>query len=76
MRRVFASEIRTARVRLILDNLDWLHQAASNGNVSAMRELARMMMQRPADPDAAEEEDPWADVVDGPANLSRNREIH
>ena len=33
VRRAFGSEIKTARVRLILDNLDRLHQAADHGNV-------------------------------------------
>jgi hypothetical protein len=68
MRRVFAGEIRTARVRLILDNLDRLHEAADAGNVSAMKALARMM--QPAAKSEDVEEDTWADVVD--ANLSRN----
>jgi hypothetical protein len=73
MRRVFASEIKTARVRLILDNLDRLHTAADDGNVSAMRELARIMQPRARDPEDTEEDDTWADVF---PNLSRNMEIH
>jgi len=73
MRRVFASEIKTARVRLILDNLDRLHEAADSGNVSAMRELARMMQPRAHDPEDTEDDDAWSDVF---PNLSRNAEIH
>jgi hypothetical protein len=75
MRRVFAKEIKTARVRLVLDNLDRLHRAADKGNVSAMRELARMMME-PVQPAAEAEDDQWADVVGDRAFLSRNPEIH
>jgi hypothetical protein len=73
MRRVFASEIKKARVRLILDNLDRLHTAADDGSVTAMRELARMMQPRRSDPEDTEEDDNWADVI---PNLSRNMEIH
>ena len=43
MCKVFASEIKTARTRLILDNLERLHKAAERGNVSAIRALAKMM---------------------------------
>jgi hypothetical protein len=77
MRRVFASEIKTARVRMILDNLDRLHEAADNGNVSAMRALASMM--QPTDKTEAddEDEDQWADVIEAPgAILSRNGDFH
>jgi hypothetical protein len=73
MRRTFDAEIKTARVRLILDNLDRLHEAADRGAVSAMRELARMM-QPAVKAEATEEDDDWADVTDG--ILSRNVEIH
>ena len=77
MRRVFASEIRTARVRAILDNLDRLHEAADNGNVSAMRTLASMMQQTAQPDDNEEEGDDWADVIgNGSGNLSRNRDFH
>jgi hypothetical protein len=69
MRRVFATEIRLGRVRSILENLERLHKAASAGNVSAMKALARMMRVEPA-----ENGDTWADVIDAPANLSRNSE--
>jgi hypothetical protein len=41
-----------------LDNLDRLHAAADAGNVSAMRELARMM-QHAGRPEEAGEDDPW-----------------
>jgi hypothetical protein len=61
MRRAFASEIKTARVRLILDNLDRLHEAADRGSVSAMRALAGMM--QPSALPQEEEDDQWADVV-------------
>lgn len=61
VRNAFGAEIKTARVRLILDNLDRLHTAADGGNVSAMRELARMMQPR-ADEDT-EDDDTWADIV-------------
>ncbi len=75
MRRVFAGEIKTARTRLILDNLDRLHEAADNGNVSAMRTLATMM-QPATEPE--EEDTQWDDVVaDYQApNLSRNPDFH
>jgi len=77
MRRVFASEIRTARVRAILDNLDRLHEAADNGNVSAMRTLASMMQQTARPEDNEEEGDDWADVIgNGSGNLARNRDFH
>lgn len=77
MRRAFAAEIKTARVRLILDNLDRLHEAADGGNVSAMKTLAQMMMEPPADYEDTEEDDEWADVVgDNFPNLGRNQEIH
>jgi hypothetical protein len=74
MRRAFATEIKTGRVKTILDNLDRLHKAADNGNVSAMRALARMMMQPVQS--TAEDEDQWADVVGDQSFLSRNPEIH
>ena len=75
MRRTFASEIKKARVRLILDNLDRLHEAADQGNVSAMKTLAQMMQLRTDHGDT--EDDEWADVVgDGSPILSRNQEIH
>ena len=73
VRRAFAAEIKKARVRLILDNLDRLHQAADNGNVSAMRELARMMQPRPGDHEDTEDDDAWADII---PNLNGNLEIH
>ena len=74
MRRVFASEIKTARVRLILDNVDRLHEAAEGGNVSAMKTLLQMMQRyRPDfDDDVEEDDDVWEDTV---PNLSRNPEI-
>ena len=75
MRRAFASEIKKARVRLTLDNLDRLHEAADQGNVSAMKTLAQMMQLRTDHGDT--EDDEWADVVgDGSPILSRNQEIH
>ena len=67
MRRVFANEIKTARVRLILDNLDRLHEAADGGNVSAMRGLAKMMMQPGAGSEDAADDDTWSDVEPPPA---------
>jgi hypothetical protein len=71
MRERFDTEIKTARVRAILDNLDRLHEAADSGNVSAMKALARMM--QPATPEVAED-DTWADIADNIS--SRNVEIH
>jgi hypothetical protein len=73
MRRAFSAEIKTARVRLILDNLDRLHEAADAGNVSAMKTLAQMMQPRADDHDDAEDEAAWADIV---PNLAGNLEIH
>jgi hypothetical protein len=74
MRRVFATEIKTARVRLILDNLDRLHDAADHGNVSAMKALAHMMRPHADDPEEEADDDAaWADVF---PNSSRNAEIH
>ena len=75
VRRAFAAEIKTARVRLTLDNLDRLHTAADGGNVSAMRELARMMQfpTRGTELDDTEDDDTWADIV---PNLNGNLEIH
>ena len=74
MRRVFAQEIKTARTRLILDNLDRLHEAADNGNVSAMKALAQMMMQPRADRADADDDSAWADV--SVPNLAQSAEIH
>jgi hypothetical protein len=71
--RVFGAQIRTARVRMILDNLDRLHAAADAGNVSAMRELARMM-QHAGGPAEAGEDDPWTalgEQLAEEANLAR-----
>src|SRR5215471_742916 len=74
MRRTFDAEIKLGRVRAILENLDRLHAAADAGNVSAMKALATMM-QAPAKPQEAEEDDgAWAQVADD--ILSRNREFH
>jgi transcriptional regulator GlxA family with amidase domain len=42
----FGAEIKRARVRLVLDNLDRLHEAADAGNVSAMKTLAQTMQPR------------------------------
>ncbi|HEY6702094.1 MAG TPA: hypothetical protein VI137_15025 [Pseudolabrys sp.] len=72
MRRVFANEIKTARVRLILDNLDRLHEAADSGNVSAMKTLLHMMQRWRPDLEDEEDDDAWEDTV---PNLSRNPEI-
>jgi hypothetical protein len=71
MGRTFDAEIRLGRVRSILENLERLHAAADDGNVSAMKALARMM-QTPA---SEANDDAWADVVDGP-NLSKNLDLH
>jgi DNA-binding NarL/FixJ family response regulator len=74
VRRAFGNEIKKARVRLILDNLDRLHTAADNGNVAAMKTLAQMMQPRTdRDHDDTEDDDTWADVV---PNLAGNLEIH
>jgi hypothetical protein len=72
VRRAFAAEIKTARVRLILDNLDRLHEAADGGNVSAMKALAQMMQPRGTDLEDTEDDDAWADLV---PNLNGNSEI-
>jgi hypothetical protein len=74
MRRALAVEIKTARVRVILDNLDRLDRAARRGNISAVRALLKMVME-PVQP-AVDDEDQWADVVSDRAFLSRNPEIH
>ena len=42
VRRAFAGEIKTARVRVRLDTVDLLHKAANGGNVSAMKTLLEM----------------------------------
>jgi hypothetical protein len=73
MRRVFAASIKIARTRLILDNLDRLHDAADGGNVAAMRQLASMMMLPTAEPDGL---DTWDDVVAETGDLARNRDFH
>jgi hypothetical protein len=72
MRRTFANEIKTARVRLMLDNLDLLHEAAAGGNVSAMKTLLQMMQRWRPELDDTEDDDAWEDIV---PNLSRNLEI-
>jgi hypothetical protein len=72
MRRAFASEIKTARVRLKLDIADGLFKAAGGGNVSAMKTLLQMMQRWRPDLEDEEDEDAWADVV---PNLSRNPEF-
>jgi hypothetical protein len=74
MRRVFAADIRTARTRLILDNLDRLHDAADHGNVSAMRALAAMMQSVKEEED--EHDDAWADVIDAPSISSGKADFH
>ena len=74
VRRLFASEIKIARVRLILDNLDRLHTAADSGNVAAMKTLAQMMQVPVQGTDLdAEDDAAWADIV---PNLGGNLEIH
>lgn len=73
MRRIFANEIKTARVRARLDTVDLLYKAANGGNVSAMKTLLEMTdCWRPDLEDDAEDDDAWEDVV---PNLSRNPEI-
>jgi AcrR family transcriptional regulator len=73
VRRAFGAEIKTARVRLILDNLDRLYEAADAGNVSAMKALAASYAAwRPDLDEDEEDDDAWEDV--GP-NLARNPEI-
>jgi hypothetical protein len=74
MRRIFDNEIKLGRVRTILENLDRLHAAADRGNVSAMKSLAQLM-QSPAKPHEAEEDDGhWAQVVEDV--MAGNQEIH
>ena len=76
MRRVFANEIKTARVRVRLDTVDLLSKAANSGNVSAMKALLQMTDRWRPDLDDDEDDDAWADVVgDNGPNLSRNLEI-
>jgi hypothetical protein len=74
LRRVFANEIKTARTRLIPDNVDRLHEAAEGGSVSAMKTLLQMAQRyRPDfDDDIEEDDDAGEDIV---PNLSRNPEI-
>jgi AraC-like DNA-binding protein len=72
LRRAFASEIKTARVRVRLDTVDLLHKAANGGNVSAMKTLLEMADRWRPDLDEDEEDDnAWEDV--GP-NLARIHE--
>jgi hypothetical protein len=68
MRRVFANEIKTAR--LTLDTVDRLWKAANSGNVSAMKTLLEMAQRYRPDLDD-DEDDAWEDV---PIS-SRNPEI-
>ena len=76
MRRVFANEIKTARVRVRLDTVDLLYKAANGGNVSAMKTLLQMTERWRPDLEDEEDDDAWADVVeDNFPNLSRNPEI-
>jgi hypothetical protein len=73
MRRVFANEIKTARVRAMLDNVERLDKAARSGNVSAMKALLQMAQRyRPDLDDDVEEDDAWEDTV---PNLGRNPEF-
>ena len=73
LRAVFSSEIKTARVRVRLDNVDRLDKAAAAGNVSAMKTLLEMTDRWRPDLDEDEEDDgAWEDAV---PNLSRNPEI-
>jgi hypothetical protein len=65
MKRVLADDIKKARIRLILDNLDRLHDAADAGNVAAMKQLATMMQEAAKQQHPAEGDDRWADLVDG-----------
>jgi hypothetical protein len=75
MRRAFANEIKTGRVKVILDNLDVLAKASRRGNISAARTLLKMTMI--ARPDELEADDPWADVAsNAPVVLDRNSELH
>jgi hypothetical protein len=59
MRRVFANEIKTARVRSMLDNAERLDKAARNGNVGAMKALLQMSQRYRPDPD----DDVWEDAA-------------
>jgi hypothetical protein len=73
VRRVFANEIKRARVNAILDNVDRLDKAASSGNVSAIKTLLQMMQRYRPDLDEDEEDDDaWEDTV---PNLSGNQEF-
>ena len=64
MRRVFASEIRVARTRLILDTVDRLHKAAGSGSVSAMKLLLEMAQRYRPDPFEDDEDDgAWQDAL-------------
>ena len=72
MRRVFANEIKTARVRAVLDNVERLDKAARSGNVSAIKALLQMAQRyRPDLDDGLEEDDAWEDTP----NLGRNPEF-
>ena len=72
VRRAFAGEIKTARVRARLDTVDLLHKAANGGNVSAMKTLLEMTDRWRPDLEDEEDDEAWEDV--GP-NLARNPEI-
>jgi hypothetical protein len=76
LRRVFANEIKIARVRVRLDNVGRLDRAAAAGNVSAMKALLQMTDRWRPDLEDDEDDDAWTDVVgDSVPNLSRNPEI-
>ena len=72
MRRIFANEIKTARVRARLDTVDLLYKAANGGNVSAMKTLLEMTDRWRPDLEDEEDDEAWEDV--GP-NLAGNPEI-
>lgn len=75
MRLHFAVEIKTARVSVILENVDRLDRAAKRGNVSAARTLLRMTQPRLVE---EHERDDWADVASPPAAAvpGKNLELH
>jgi len=74
MRRVFAAEIKTARVRVRLDTADLLYKAARRGSVSAMKALLQMTDRWRPELDEDDDDASWEAAV--PPDLSRNVEIH
>jgi IS30 family transposase len=71
--RTFAPEIATGRNVKRLENALRLDRAAGKGNVSAMKALA-VMMEKPPEPDAADDDSRWAHLV--APDVTQNRDFH